>query len=171
MKVHQGIRPQDIVILLKMISLKNENWLMKDLARALMISQSEVSESLNRSQVAGFVSRNKKRVNKEAVVEFISHGLKYTFPEEPGKIIRGFPTGQSAAPLYHVFNTAESYVWPHPKGSRRGHYIRPLHKNIPDACMKDDRLYELIALSDVIRAGDQQEKKKAIFEIRKRILN
>jgi hypothetical protein len=171
MKIHQGIRPQDIVILLKMISLRNGNWMMKDLAKALLISQSEISESLNRSQMAGFVSRNKKVVNKEAVIEFISHGLKYTFPEEPGRIVKGFPTGQSAAPLYNVFNNSESYVWPHPKGSRRGHYIRPLHKNIPDACMKDDKLYELVALSDVIRIGSRSEKDKAVFELKRRILN
>lgn len=170
MKIHQGIRPQDIVILLKMITIRKEDWYLKDLANELEISQSEISESLNRSQIAGFVGRDKKKVEREAVMEFLAHGLKYTFPEEPGKIINGYSAAHSAAPLYHVFRSQESYVWPHKNGTRRGHYIRPLHKNAPNACMKDDKLYELLALSDVIRMGSRTEKEKAVLELRRRIL-
>ena len=47
------MRPQDIVILLAIISYGKKDWLMKDVAISLYISQSEVSESLHRSQVAG----------------------------------------------------------------------------------------------------------------------
>jgi hypothetical protein len=170
MKVHQGIRPQDIVILLKMITIRKANWYLKDLASELDISQSEISESLNRSQIAGFVGHDKKEVKREAVMEFLAHGLKYTFPEEPGKIINGYSAAHSAAPLYHVFNTQENYVWPHKNGTRRGHYIRPLHKNVPYACMKDDKLYALLALSDIIRIGNNKEKEKAVRELRNKIL-
>lgn len=170
MKIHQGIRPHDIVILLKMITIQKENWYLKDLASELKISQSEISESLNRSQIAGFVGRNKKIVDRESLLEFLAHGLKYTFPEEPGKIILGFSAAQSAAPLYHVFRSQESFVWPHKNGNRRGHYIRPLHKNAPEASMKDDRLYELLALSDVIRTGSRSDKERAVQELRRKIL-
>jgi DNA-binding MarR family transcriptional regulator len=170
MKIHQGIRPHDIVILLKMITIQKENWYLKDLASELKISQSEISESLNRSQIAGFVGRNKKIVDRESLLEFLAHGLKYTFPEEPGKIITGFSAAQSAAPLYHVFRSQESFVWPHKNGNRRGHYIRPLHKNAPEASMKDDRLYELLALSDVIRTGSRSDKERAVQELRRKIL-
>jgi predicted transcriptional regulator len=48
-KKHNGMRPHDVVILLKIIALDNENWMMKDIANTLYISSSEVSESLNRS--------------------------------------------------------------------------------------------------------------------------
>jgi predicted transcriptional regulator len=51
MKAHQGVRPHDIVVLLKIISL-DKNWLNKDLASSLYISNSEISESLNRSMIA-----------------------------------------------------------------------------------------------------------------------
>jgi len=171
MKRHHGIRPQDIVILLKMLTVSREDWYLKDLAYDLKISQSEVSESLHRSQIAGFVDKYKRRVDKLALMEFLAHGLKYTFPEEPGKIVNGFSAAYSAAPLYHVFRSQESYVWPHKDGNRRGHYIRPLHKNVPDACMKDDRLYELLALSDVVRIGNKADKEKAVLELRRRILS
>ena len=56
MKKHNGMRPHDVVILLKIIALDNENWMMKDIANTLYISSSEVSESLKRSAWAGFIS-------------------------------------------------------------------------------------------------------------------
>ena len=170
MKVHQGIRPHDIVILLKMITIRKHNWYLKDLAEELQISHSEISESLNRSQIAGFVGRDKKKIDRESLMEFLAHGLKYTFPEEPGKIIKGISAAHSAAPLYNVFRSQESYVWPHKNGNKKGQYIRPLHKNVPDACMKDDKLYELLAFSDVIRMGTSSEKDKAVTELKRRIL-
>jgi len=44
--------PQDIVILLKMVSLGERPWRYSDLAQALHISQSEVAEALNRCRQA-----------------------------------------------------------------------------------------------------------------------
>lgn len=170
MKIHQGIRPHDIVILLKMITIRKHNWYLKDLAAELKISQSEISESLNRSQIAGFVGRDKRVVDKDSLLEFLSHGLKYTFPEEPGKMVKGYSAAQSAAPLYHVFRTQETFVWPHKNGNRRGHNIRPLHKNLAEACLNDDKLYELIALSDVIRIGNRSDRDRAVLELKRRIL-
>jgi len=170
MKKHQGIRPQDIVILLKMITLQKQDWYLKDLAEELKISKSEISESLNRSQLAGFVGRNKKRVDRDSVMEFLAHGLKYAFPEEPGKVVNGYSAAHSAAPLYHVFRSEESYVYADPNGNRRGQYIRPLHKNAAYACRKDDKLYELLALSDVIRIGNRSERQRAVEELKRRIL-
>ncbi len=53
MRKHNGMRPQDIAVLLKIIANGNMNWHNKDLSLALSLSASEISESLNRSQVAG----------------------------------------------------------------------------------------------------------------------
>lgn len=47
MKKHNGIRPHDIAILLKIASKDQQNWYMKDLAYELGISASEISESIN----------------------------------------------------------------------------------------------------------------------------
>ena len=44
MKKHSGMRPQDVVILLKITAKGNNPWLMKDLSSELEISASEVSE-------------------------------------------------------------------------------------------------------------------------------
>ena len=45
MRKHNGMRPQDIVVLLKIAAKKNAPWMMKDLAAELKISPSEVSEA------------------------------------------------------------------------------------------------------------------------------
>jgi len=61
MRKHNGMRPQDIVILLKIIALGKGTWQLKDLARQLFISLSEVSESLNSSQLAGLIDYVRKK--------------------------------------------------------------------------------------------------------------
>ena len=61
---------------------------MKNLAFQLGISQSEVSESLNRSMEAGLIDESKKIVNRIALVEFLIHGIKYVFSSET----RGYHT-------------------------------------------------------------------------------
>ena len=60
MKKHNGMRPQDIVVLLKILSMKNNDWRNIDIANALQISPSEVSEALNRCKIARLID-NKKR--------------------------------------------------------------------------------------------------------------
>jgi len=54
MKKHNGMRPQDVVILLKLQTYNKNDWFGKDLAKTLLISPSEVSESLNRSVLRSY---------------------------------------------------------------------------------------------------------------------
>lgn len=60
MKKHCGMRPHDIVVLLKIATKGINPWVMKDLSTELGISASEVSESLNLSAIAGLISKDKK---------------------------------------------------------------------------------------------------------------
>jgi hypothetical protein len=92
MKAHNGMRPQDIVVLLKLISLGNSTWQQKDLANGLLMSNSEIAESLNRSQIAGLLDGMKKKVHRLSVMEFLEHGIKYVFPQLPGTLVTGLPT-------------------------------------------------------------------------------
>jgi predicted transcriptional regulator len=169
MKKHNGMRPHDLVILLKIVSIGSENWLMKDLAHAVGISQSEVTESLNRSVYAGLIADDKKTIMRQALLDFLENGLKYVYPQHPGAITRGMPTGYSAPPLSLNVLSTEAIVWPYPDGKIRGQSIAPLHPAVPGACERDPYLYELLALSDAIRVGKAREKKIAIDELRKRI--
>lgn len=169
MKKHNGMRPQDVVILLKIASAKTEPWLAKDIATDLYISSSEVSESLNRSKMAGLLDSSKKKLMRQAFLQFVEYGLKYVFPAIPGSIVRGMPTAHSASPLDKLVQGGEGFVWPDAHGVSRGQSIEPLHQGVVEAAKKDDVLYELLALTDAIRIGKSREKKLAIDEIRKRI--
>jgi hypothetical protein len=169
MKQHSGMRPQDIVILLKIAAKGQQKWLMKDLSQELIISASEVSESINRSVIAGLLGANKKRLMKLALLDFLEYGLRYVYPQRPGPLVRGLPTAHSAPPLNNDIVSNEPYVWPYAKGNVRGQAIEPLHPNVPEACLKDDRFYELMALCDSLRVGKAREKNIAIEELKMRI--
>ncbi len=169
MKKHRGMRSQDIVVLIKIAALGEVEWYAKDLAFTLEISQSEVSESLNRSQIAGLLSLDKKKLMKANLLDFLEYGLLYVYPAEPGAIQRGMPTAHSAPPLNKYISAEESYVWPWAEGEARGQAIEPLHPGVPVACTKDQVLYELLTLVDAIRLGRVREKQQAINELHKRI--
>ncbi len=163
------MRPQDVVVLLKIAAKRNQPWMMKELSTELMISASEVSESLTRSVYAGLLSSDKKRLMKMALLEFLEHGLKYVYPQQPGALVRGLATAYSASPLVNEIQSTEQVVWPYAEGKARGQAIEPLHPNVPIACMKDNDLYELLALADALRIGKAREKQLAMDELKKRL--
>ena len=169
MKKHSGMRPQDVVVLLKLAIIK-ENWFAKDLSKNLKISASEISESLNRSAIAGLLSADKQILMKKAFLEFLEYGLKFVFPQKSGAVLRGIPTAHSAPPLSQLLNADEIFVWPYAKGNYRGQTIEPLYKTVPEISLTDEKLYELLALTDAIRIGKMREQKIAIEELKKRIL-
>jgi hypothetical protein len=170
MKKHNGMRPLDIVVLLKLALLKETAWQLKDIAGNLQISASEISESLNRSAIAGLLSNDKKKLMRQSLLEFLIYGLKYVFPQKPGALVRGIPTAHSAPPLNMLLTSEEPYVWPFAEGDTRGQSIEPLFKTVPQVCQHDKELYELLALTDAIRTGKTRDQKLAGEELRKRIM-
>lgn len=161
------MKPQDIVILLKIVAIDTENWQQKPLAEALGMSQSEVSQSVARSHYAGLLFGNGKRVMKSALLEFLQFGIAYTFPQKPGAVVRGIATAHSAAPLNKSIDSTESYVWPYSKGNLRGQAILPLYTSVPEAALKDEKLHELLALTDALRVGKAREKALAVAELKR----
>jgi len=172
MRPFNGIKPQDIVILLKLVALGEGKWRHKDLVSSLGLSQGEIIFALNRCRTVGFLDSAKKTVMRGALLEFLVHGLKYVFPARPGPVSRGMPTAHSAAPLAGRIVSSESdmYVWPCDTGRVRGQSIEPLYGNVPQAAEKDSALYELLALLDAIRAGRAREQAIAARELEKRLL-
>lgn len=169
MKKHNGMRPHDIAILLKIASKGIEKWYMKDLAEELRISPSEISESINRSVIAGLISDDKKTLRKLALIDFLKSGIKYVFPQAPGAITRGMGTAISAPPLKDEFFSEEQFVWPFGKGNLRGQAVEPLHPQIPEACINDPKFYELMALTDALRIGKAREQNLALEFLKEKI--
>lgn len=168
------MKSQDIVIMLKLVSLENQirhghldvsiisdPFALRSLEAELGISKTEISASIRRSMEANLAikSSDRAKVNRRNLIEFVQHGLKYVFPAKPGAPQRGVATS-FAAPMLEgklVSSGADIYVWPHPEGTQRGLSIVPLFKSVPAAALKDARLYELLALVDAIRTGNQRE--------------
>ncbi|MBU3744396.1 MAG: hypothetical protein FGM61_07595 [Sediminibacterium sp.] len=171
MRKHNGMRPQDIVVLLKIVLLGKTEWQYQDLVRSLYISGAEINASLNRSKAAGLIDFNRKRVNKLALLEFLECGLKYVFPVHPGPLSRGIPTAHSHPDVKNKIVTEYIYVWPDINGKEYGQSIEPLYANQVRAALEDARLYEVLALTDMIRAGKTREVKIANLGLRNIITN
>ena len=166
MRKHNGMRPQDIAILIKIITCGNKEWLLQSLSNELFISVSEISESLNRSRVAGLVDYNKKRPNRQSILEFLEHGVKYVFPQEPGTLVKGMPTAHSHPFMKEFFQGENAYVWPDASGKQIGQMIEPFYPNQPKAARVDPLFYKLLALVDVIRVGRVREVNVALAELK-----
>ena len=171
MREHHGLRPQDILVLLKLLASQGREWRQVDLAQELGLSQYEISAALMRAEYCGFLDRSKKRLNKSALEEFLLHGLKYVYPAKPGAVCRGVPTAHSALPISKkiVSSPHDQYVWPHDDGEVRGQGIPPLYASAPEAARKDPKLHELLALVDALRIGRARERQIAADELKRRL--
>jgi len=165
------MKPQDVVLVLKIIAINTENWQQKPLADELKMSQSEVSQALARLQYSGLMLENGKQVMRLALMDFLQYGISYVFPQKPGAIVRGIATAHSAPPLNNKIISNDNYVWPYAKGNTKGQAINPLFKSLPEAIEKDEKFYQLIALVDALRVGRKREKEMAIVALKKLILN
>jgi predicted transcriptional regulator len=167
MRRHNGMRPQDVAILLKIILLGKEEWQYQDLARTLHISGAEVNASLNRSKIAGLIDFNRKRVNKLALFEFLEHGLQYVFPIQPGAVSKGIPTAHSHPSIKNKIISETLFVWPDIGGTEIGQSIEPLFNNQVQAAKEDPLLYEILSLIEILRVGKNREKNIALSHLKK----
>lgn len=187
------MKSQDIVILLKLVSLQEQGgsrrlkgtlWLsegeeahsVRGLGASLGISKTEVSASIRRSLKSGLAVKDRElerpKPNRRNLYEFIVHGLKFVFPVKPGPVSRGIPTGFAAWMLKDQLMTAgkDIFVWPHAEGTDRGQSVEPLFRSVPDAAQRDERLYEYLALIDALRLGRQRESNLAVDRLKYRLL-
>ncbi len=131
-----------------------------------------VHAALERSEAAGLYYGSERKILKQAVLEFLVHGLRYVFYAQPGPLSRGLPTAHSAEPLKSklVASPSEVYVWPDPQGVVRGQAIAPLYRSVPQAASNDPELYALLSLIDALRVGRVREQRLAASELEKRLV-
>jgi len=166
-----SIRPQDVVVLVKILLEEDLTWTQTSLARSLFMSQSEISESLSRSRYARLLYDKGRKVVRQSFMDLLEYGIPFIFPQQPGSVVRGIPTSHSASPLKEHILSEEHYVWPYVKGHVRGHSIQPLYYSVIQAVELDQYLYEMLALIDALRVGKIREKNLALEILKKRILS
>jgi len=167
----QGLLPQDVVVLAKLVSYGGARPSMAQVAADLSLSPSQVHLSLKRLERARLVHAKSGRPILRAVEEFLIHGVKYAFPARRGEATRGVPTAHAAPPLNEQIVGSDDLppVWPDPAGSVRGVTFEPLHKSAPKAANRDAVLHELLALIDALRDGRARERQIAERELAARL--
>lgn len=167
------LKPQDIVVLLKLVALESEPWSYASLAKQVGMSTSEVHACIKRSIVAQLAVKQESAVtpNYRNLLEFLVHGVRYVFPAVRGEMTRGITTAYAAEPLVKHFagSSEPPPIWPDSEGDTRGITLLPLYKSVPVAVKQDNKLYELLALVDAIRVGRARERQLAISELTARL--
>lgn len=168
------LKPQDVVVLLKQVALGEQPWTFQRLAVELFISQSEVHAAVRRAVAARLMTDAASasgRPMRAQLLEFLVHGVKYSYPPERGEITRGIPTGYAAPPLNKVIagSSDPPPVWPYAQGNVRGYAFAPLYRTVPEAALRDAALYELLALVDAMRDGRARERSLAQEALEKRL--
>lgn len=139
-----------------------------ELGSLVGISGSQAFESVKRLT-------NAKLLNSERSIRYYNlfqaiSAVGFYFPAEPGKLVRGVPTGYAGPPLNSVIvqSSEPPPVWIDPAGSVRGLSVEPLYKTVPFAIQTDDLLYEYLCLIDALRIGRAREINFAKDELKRR---
>jgi len=165
------LKPQDIVILLKLVTLGSRPWSYSALALELGMSPSEVHSGIRRASAARLFDPQRNLPAIRSLQEFLVHGVKYAYPPDRGQITRGIPTCYAAPPLNSLIVQSDEPppVWPDPDGPVRGYEFSPLYRSVPKAAVHDQAFYELLVLVDTIRDGRARERELAVKLLAERL--
>jgi hypothetical protein len=164
-----ALKPQDLYVLLALLVNQAKSTTYPQLGAQTGLAPSAVHAALKRASAAGLVLFHDHGpvVLKPQLREFVLSGAKYAFPPVHGRLTRGVPTAYAAAPLNSVIAaTADPVpVWPHKNGTVRGVSLAPLYPTVPEAALRDERLYAVLALFDAVRSGQARERNIAQKEL------
>lgn len=167
------LKPQDVVVALKLIAQGGAEWTQPELARSLHLSASEVNHGLKRLAACHLFNVRERRVIRAGLQEFLVSGLRYVFPAHLGLLGQGMPTAFSVSPLAEKLRLGDEdgVVWvASGKAARaRGRVIAPLYRNVPLAAAADPKLHEYLALADTLRVGRARERAMAREELSRRL--
>lgn len=167
------LKPQDVVVLVKLVECGEKRPTYAQIGQDLFLSPSEVHSAVQRAKQARLLHGPELREmpNILALQEFLIHGVKYAFPPVRGELTRGMPTAYAAEPLRSRIAAGSDPppVWPYAEGKVRGYSFAPLYKTVPQAALRDEYLYEVLALIDAIRDGRTRERRIAEEELKSRL--
>jgi hypothetical protein len=170
------LKPQDCVVLIKILANPNIEWSQRQLSRVLSISLAEINGGIKRLNEAGLLRKNEDGAfspNINAAEEFLISSIKFLFPAKLGEYTRGMPTS-IAAPIFHekiAIGNDPIPVWPDAFGEKKGVALEPLYHTIPKALHEnpDQSFYEFLVLIDAIRSGRPRERNLAIALLKEKL--
>ncbi len=167
------LRPQDILILAKLVEFKGADFKQKDLAEEIGLSQSEVVHALSRLDFVSLYDKKNNRLNRLEVIHFLENAVKYLFPLEMGDFSRGIKTGLSSKFLKNKIRGGEDldYVWPSGNGKVKGIAVKPVFETVPQLVEENEFLMKLLNIIDIFRGRfSKRVTEVASTELRKLVL-
>lgn len=157
------LKPQDLLVLLKVAAHPPQRWTYASLGGALSMSASEAHACVRRAVASGLAvapARGEWSPVRPNLLEFVLHGVRYVWPATLGPATRGVPTSYGAEPLVGKITAApgDTPVWAHLAGGAKGPTLSPLYRTAPHAALADPALHRLLALLDAFRAGRARER-------------
>ena len=168
------LKPQDVVVALKLLSREKEDWSQGGLGQELVMSASEVNAGIKRLALAQLIEKHEDgrrwKVIRPALLEFLTHGIKYVFPAEKGAPSIGLPTANAAEPLKtHIPSSGILPIWPHKSGKVKGYTLVPLYPTVPQAAQNDEQLYQWLVIVDALRDLDNEEVEVAQLTLKDKL--
>jgi hypothetical protein len=167
------LKPQDLVVALKLHLLKTERLSFADLGQSLRLSPFEAHAATQRLIAARLAVSLDGHVLPilPTVRTFVLNGAAFAYPAIRGEITIGTPTAHAAPPLNELLVSSSDLlpVWPDPDGVQRGESVMPLYPRVPEAARADPKLYALLALFDALRMGQARERALAIDHLEQRL--
>lgn len=153
------LKGQDIVVLAALMDDRCADESYAELAKRVCISASEAHASVRRLRDSALI-RADRHVHRRNATEFLLHGLRYAFPlRSCGETARGIPTSYAAPVARDAFAVSGAVpVWQTSAGGELGNAVEPLYPTAPDAAAGSRRLYDRLALIDMLRGGRLRER-------------
>lgn len=153
------LRGQDILLTLKILTRGPESF--SNLGLSIGISASQ-AHSASKRAIMSELLRPDLTVRRASLFEALQ-AIRYFIPAKRGGEVRGFPTAHAAPPLSDKILDRDGLapVWPHSEGTVRGMSCEPIYKTAPAAALRDQELYEYLAIIDSLRIGNVREQNLA----------
>jgi len=146
------MKSQDVLVAVRLACLNELTWSYATVAADTGLSKSEVHEAIERLRKAGLVDQDKRHVQLEDLLTFLTQGLRYAFPpEETDEEVVGIP----------LHFDAGRFVWPVADKETRGRGLVPLHKGMVTAAQKNVRLLEALSLVEILRQPQLEWRMRA----------
>jgi hypothetical protein len=164
------MKPQDLLVTLYLVGRPADSPAgFARLGKAVGLSHGEAHNACRRAAQSGLLlGLQDLQVNREALLEFLVHGVRYVFPAELGKPGRGVPTAYSTLPLSTELTGEQlPLVWPWARGEVYGETLKPLYPTVPEIAPGNPPLHALLALVDALRVGRARERTLAGTHLRR----
>lgn len=168
------LKPQDVILAVKLLCKGKDDWSQAILSQELVISVSEINAGLKRLSAAKLIEQHKDGrrwvVIRNALKEFLLHGIKYTFPAVKSGPAVGLVTAYHHSDYQSHFKQPPlAAVWKDAKATTKGFAIEPLYPTVSRAAKNDPELYSWLALIDCLRDRDNEELDVAEVLLREKI--